>query len=113
MRDRERIAYAAALAALALMTCANTCSSCRSRGSSKEASRKVDSLITTVRGVEAKVDALPTATDLKVEGLKTEKRTLINCNTVFLTRERPDRRYTAIDAEIDSLESSARRAGNK
>ena len=42
--------------------------------------------------------------EIQIEGLKTEKRTLLNTNNIFLTNKRPDARYLEIDKEIKKLE---------
>lgn len=40
----------------------------------------------------------------QIEGLKNEKRTLLNTNQIFLTNKRPDERVMAIDNELKGLE---------
>jgi len=69
--------------------------------------QRLDSLITVTNNLKAdlKLTNKELVKTIKIEGLKTEKRTLINTNNIFLTNTRPDNRYTAIDKEIEKLEN--------
>ena len=58
----------------------------------QEELNKLDSIVNVVDGL--KVDVVKT---IKIEGLKTEKRVLINTNDIFLTHTRPDGRFLEID----------------
>jgi len=66
-----------------------------------------DSLVTVVSELkkELKTDfKVNFIREIQIEGLKTEKRTLLNTNNIFLTNTRPDARYLEIDKEIKKLE---------
>ena len=65
---------------------------------------KLDSIILVVDGVKTVIQK-DLVKEIKIEGLKTEKRTLINTNDIFLTNTRPDARFLEIDKEIDKLEN--------
>ena len=40
----------------------------------------------------------------RIEALKSERRSVLNINQIFLTKKRPDARVLEIDKEIESLE---------
>ena len=69
--------------------------------------KKLDSLTYVINITNTKLDSVNSElkTEMKVEGLKTEKRTLINTNQIFLTNKRPDTRFLEIDKEIEKLEN--------
>ena len=64
---------------------------------------KLDSIVLVVDGVKTVIQK-DLIKEIKIEGLKTEKRTLINTNDIFLTNTRPDARFLEIDKEIEKLE---------
>ena len=74
---------------------------------SKVTNKKIDSLSTVVNTlIEGDmVNNSELKKTIKIEGLKTEKRTLINTNNIFLTNKRPDNRYSEIDKEIELIEN--------
>ena len=93
---------------LTLMTMVNTCNSCHSNSNSKQARKQADTLTSQVISLQEDMDdfegKIVTKTDLEIQGLKTEKRMLINTNQIFLTKLRPDKRILEIDEEIKRLE---------
>lgn len=93
---------------LMLLTSLNTCIGCQSKNSSKKLLKENDSLQTEIAVLQSKIESLNNTTasliDIRIEGLKTEKRMLINTNQIFLSKLRPDERVLEIDKEIEKLE---------
>lgn len=81
----------------------NTCNSCNRNRNEKNLMKELDSLKTEQVVMQNKLDSVSknmiNSTDLKLEGLKTEKRMIQSCDRKIwdLNREK------AIDIEVDSL----------
>ena len=69
---------------------------------------KIKSLNKTVLTQSEKIDSLNIAIikNIKIEGLKTSKRTLYDWNTVIRTTTRPDDLMIRYDLEIEKLQNS-------
>ncbi len=63
---------------------------------------KIDSLQTTLIVLQDKVNSLPTKTDVKIEGLKTEKRMIQSTDRKILDVNR----QSEIEKEIEKLEKN-------
>lgn len=75
------------------------CSSNRKLSSQED---KIDSLQTTLIMLQDKVNSLPTKTDVKIEGLKTEKRMIQSTDRKILDVNR----QSEIEKEIEKLEKN-------
>jgi len=102
----EHLFYAIVL--LFLISIMNTCNSCQSKNSSSRVAKEIDTLTTEITSVHSEIINVKsksiTQIDLEIQGLKTEKRVLINTNQIFLTKKRPDERVLEIDSKIEKLE---------
>lgn len=69
---------------------------------------KIKSLNKTILTQSEKIDSLNIAIvkNIKIEGLKTSKRTLYDWNTVIRTTTRPDDLMIRYDLEIEKLQNS-------
>lgn len=63
-----------------------------------------------IKSIKAQMDSVATKKDIlreiKIEGLKTSKRTLYDWNAVIRTTTRPDDRMNEYDKEIEILEKT-------
>jgi hypothetical protein len=81
------------------------CNSRSAKNYADTANKKIDSMNIVISHIKQQTDEIPNVyRAIKVEGLKTEKRTLLNTNQIFLTKKRPDERVIEIDKELDALE---------
>jgi hypothetical protein len=91
----------ALLVAILFMACLSTCNSCST-------SKKVTKLKAEVDSLQTQLTRVPTREDtkkyLRVEGLRSSKRTLYDWNAVVRTAVRPDDRMNEYDQEIKKLE---------
>jgi len=105
-----------AIVFLTLMTIMNTCNSCQSNVNSKKAFKETDTLTQQViilqKDIQNIENAMINDLDLQIQGLKTEKRMLINTNQIFLTKLRPDERILEIDKEIQEIEKDKQTHAN-
>lgn len=83
------------------LTCLNTCNSCSQGKKVAKLSSKIDSLQTSVN---QKPSTRQMQNMVKVEGLRSSKRTLYDWNAVVRTAVRPDDRMNEYDREIQILE---------
>lgn len=89
------------LVAISMMIALSTCNSC-------SANKKITRLKNEVDSLQAAILQRPTSRDIqlliKVEGLRSSKRTLYDWNAVVRTAVRPDDRMNEYDQEIKLLE---------
>ena len=96
----------ALLIAILFFTLLSTCNSRTAKKYGEAADKKIDSLEVVIQNTNNRVKDIPAIyTAIKVEGLKTEKRTLLNTNQIFLTKKRPGTRVIEIDKELGLLEN--------
>jgi hypothetical protein len=90
-------------AILCILMLLNTCNSCNSSSNSKQAKQQIDSLRTEITDLKQVTSKLPTRTDLKIEGLRTEKRMIQSSDRKILDVNR----QSDIDKEIEKIEKES------
>ena len=79
-----------------------TCTSCGAKKAAKETSIELKKHIDSISATMYTQDELDLM--LQIQGLKDERRTVLNINQIFLTKKRPDERVIEIDREVGKLE---------
>jgi len=102
MEKLETKKFIIAAIIVSIMLLFNTCNSCSNKRETIKLQEEVKALKQGIDSISKK-QIEKTQTMVQIEGLKTEKRVLINTNDIFLTKTRPDQRYNEIDKEIESL----------
>ena len=106
MTDKTNKIYMGLLIGILFFSLISTCNSRSAKNYADSANKKIDSLTYVIKSTNDKVKDIPNIyRAIKIEGLKTEKRTLLNTNQIFLTKKRPDERVIEIDKEIESIEN--------
>jgi hypothetical protein len=104
-KKHKQIIYAI-IGVLFFFTMLSQCNSRSAKNYADENGTKIDSALVIINAINKdKANTKDLSVLLKIEGLKTEKSTLLNTNQIFLTNKRPDERVIEIDKEIERLEN--------
>lgn len=87
------------IAILSMVTLLNTCTSCKSSSNSKKTNIEVDSLRAELQQIKSVLKEMPTKSDIKIEGLLSEKRMIQASDRKILDVNR----QSEIDKEIEHI----------
>ena len=107
MKDNTKILNYIFFGFLLFFTLLSQCNAGKSKENTIKNSIKLDSIIQIINTLEPN----PVTVDgveyiVKRQNLKSEQRTILNINQIFLTKKRPDERIIEINKELEELEKT-------